>query len=446
MSGPATATRSSEPSDQARETAHGPGPSIGIFGCPFDSGNLGVSALGYSLLRGLLEAAPGARLTLFDEGPGVRREHLSIGEQSADVEFVGCTYSRRYYKPSNLIQMHTAAKLGLASLHPMLRRMASFDMILSMSGGDSFSDIYGDWRFRAVTTPNQIALQLGVPLVLPPQTYGPYDGAQTRRAAGDIIRRAHHVWARDAHSLEVARATAGPGLDPSRLHLGVDVAFGLPPATPANPSLRNDLAELRGRCDQLIGLNVSGLLYNKPGVDQSHYGMKSPYRETIHALLDRLLSLDSLGIVLLPHVTAVSGDRVDCDAGAAEKIRETLAVEHRQRVMFAPPSLGPMEAKWVVSQVDWFCGTRMHSCIAGISLGVPTTAIAYSDKTLGVFETAGVADCVVDPRQVDGPAIVEQILAGFHARADAAEKLRSSLPAVKQRLREQFEQIIGCIR
>jgi len=446
MSGSAAPSQSHPPAARPRPLEQADGPRIGIFGCPFDSGNQGVSALGYSLIRGLLEAAPGAALTVFDEGAGHRTRRLSIGDQNADVGFIGCTYSRRYYRPSNLVQMHAAARLGLAAVHPMLRRIADFDMILSMSGGDSFSDIYGDWRFRAVTLPKLIALELGVPLVLPPQTYGPYERDSTRQIAGEIIRRADSVWARDAHSLAVARQTAGEGTDPSELHLGVDVAFGLPPAAPNDEALRESLSELRGRCDQVVGLNVSGLLYNKPGVDQSHYGMKSPYRETIHRLLDSLLARESLGIVLLPHVTAVSGDRIDCDHGAAETIRDTLSDEHRSRMIFAPSNLGPMEAKWIVSQTDWFCGTRMHSCIAGISLGIPTTAIAYSDKTLGVFETAGVQDCVVDPRLVDGATVVEQIMAGFDSRAEAAQSLRAGLPAVRQRLREQFEQIIGTLR
>ncbi|MCP5066982.1 MAG: polysaccharide pyruvyl transferase family protein [bacterium] len=411
-----------------------------------DTGNRGVSALGLSTLKGILQFTPNAHLTLFDHGSGVREEEIALGDRSARVRFVGCTYSRRYYKPSNLNQMLFAAQLGLKGIHPMLRLLDDLDLVLSMSGGDSFSDIYGDWRFRAVTTPALVALQMGRPLVLLPQTYGPYEGAGARQTASSILQEAQSVWARDAHSLTVATEVAGAGHDPSRFHLGVDVAFGLPARVPSNATLREELEALRRRFDCVVGLNVSGLLYNVPGKDQSHYGMKSQYRATIHALIESLMERAGVGVVLLPHVTASGRDTVDCDAAACLAIRDRLPANQRERFVFCPDDLGPMEAKWVVSQLDWFCGTRMHSCIAGISQGIPTTAIAYSDKTLGVFETVGVGDCVVDPRKLDGDEIVRQTMAGLDARERAARELEEGLPAVKRRLDEQFQNILGIVQ
>ena len=40
----------------------------------------------------------------------------------------------------------------------------------------------------------------------------------------------------------------------------------------------------------------------------------------------------------------------------------------------------------------------MHACIAALSQTVPAVAIAYSRKFLGVMETIGVEDIVVDPQ------------------------------------------------
>jgi len=59
-------------------------------------------------------------------------------------------------------------------------------MQCSTSGGDSFADLYGDWRFSAITAPIALALVMELPLVLLPQTYGPFSTAETRRRAREL--------------------------------------------------------------------------------------------------------------------------------------------------------------------------------------------------------------------------------------------------------------------
>jgi hypothetical protein len=157
---------------------------LGVYGGPLDTGNLGVSALGISIIRGLEGALPGAEITLFDHGRGRRSQPLRAAEWNGAAFLEGCAYSKRVYRPSNQRQLLAAARLGLVSVHPFLRRLARLNAILDISGGDSFADIYGPWRFRAVTTPKRLALALGVPLILLPQTYGPFHSESSRSEAG----------------------------------------------------------------------------------------------------------------------------------------------------------------------------------------------------------------------------------------------------------------------
>ena len=89
----------------------------------------------------------------------------------------------------------------------------------------------------------------------------------------------------------------------------------------------------------------------------------------------------------------------------------------------APVLRSPGETKWLISQLDWFCGTRMHATIAALSSGVPVSAIAYSAKVQGVFETCGQGDAVADARTLPGPDVVEVVWASFAGRRAAAEAL-----------------------
>jgi polysaccharide pyruvyl transferase WcaK-like protein len=99
----------------------------------------------------------------------------------------------------------------------------------------------------------------------------------------------------------------------------------------------------------------------------------------------------------------------------------------------------------VIGQTDWFCGTRMHSCIAALSQGVPTAGIAYSDKALGVFETAGAGDALLDARALGSEQIAERVGASVECRAEAVARLSSGRASVEETLRRQFRAALSTL-
>jgi len=101
----------------------------------------------------------------------------------------------------------------------------------------------------------------------------------------------------------------------------------------------------------------------------------------------------------------------------------------------------PRQVKWVISQCDWFCGTRMHATIAGLSTGVPTAAIAYSLKTAGVFETCGQGEHVADPRELSTDAVIESLWKSWNARVETRESLAAGLVPVLDQANRQMDQI-----
>jgi polysaccharide pyruvyl transferase WcaK-like protein len=392
-------------------------------------------------MLGLRRCAPKVAFTMFDYGAGERRRTIGVGADAIDVTLVGCYNSRRYWRTSNLSQMLMAARMGLGRVHPMTRRLLALDAILDISGGDSFADIYGPRRFNDVTLPKELATALGVPLILLPQTYGPYSAPEARARASRVVRSARQVWARDERSFEVLRQLLGPDFDASRHRSGVDCAFGLPAQRPADGPDTAKVEQLASGADTLVGLNVSGLLFNKPGDDITRYGFRAPYRPLIERLTQALLEDPGVALMLTPHVAPLR-PMVDDDAAACDALYQSLPVDARARTIVLPRHWNAMELKWAIGRAAWFCGTRMHSCIGAISQGVPTTAIAYSDKTLGVFQTAGVGDCVVDPRAEGEDVVLHHILTGYRDRARAGAALARALPGVRERLDDQFRSIL----
>jgi polysaccharide pyruvyl transferase WcaK-like protein len=412
---------------------------IGIFGAPLDTGNLGVSALGLSTIEGLARfATRGLECLLFDHGRGKRPLECGV---AAQVTRIGCFYSRRFYRRENLRTALAVARSGFVGIHPLLRDLRGLDALLDVSGGDSFTDLYGDWRFRAVTAPKALALAMKLPLVLLPQTYGPFSTAETRGRARELLLGARRVWARDAHSLAVVRDLLGPAFDAERHRDGVDVAFGLPARAPAEDAA-DFVQKFRRDAGLVLGLNVSGLLFHRESQAQGQYGLAAPYRTLVEALLRKLLEYPSARVLLIPHVVPPCGAEED-DVAACEALRASLPSDLAERVTVAPTLSDPREAKWVISHCDWFCGTRMHACIAALSQCVPTLGIAYSGKTAGVFETVSMGDQVADARQLSAGAVIERVERSLADRAALAGALADAMPRVLARWESQFRTLIS---
>jgi polysaccharide pyruvyl transferase WcaK-like protein len=192
----------------------------------------------------------------------------------------------------------------------------------------------------------------------------------------------------------------------------------------------------------LIGLNVSGLLFHREEQARGQYGLAAPYRALASALLRTLLEQPGARVLLVPHVVPPCTNE-ESDVTACRSLREGLPADQRERVVVAPTLSDPREVKWVIGQCDWFCGTRMHACIAALSQGVPTLGIAYSDKTAGVFETVSMGDFVVDARRIDTDALTKRVGQSLSARAETAKLLSAAVPRVLERWEAQFRTLLA---
>lgn len=413
------------------------GPRVTLLGAPGDTGNLGVSALLHATLAALHQRVGNIEITVCDNGLGTRHGATTdAAGRTWPHRLVGLRLSRRVYRPESLAAVRIAARLGGCG-NAAAQALRSADVVLALNGGDSFSDLYGTWRFRSVALPQLLALRQRRPLVLLPQTYGPFAGASVRRTAADITGRAQMAWARDAQSFDELRALLGDRFDAARHRHGVDVAFRLPATPPAGALPERLQLWLDPRRDRpVVGLNVSGLLYHD-ATTTSRYGLVDAYRGTVGVLMERLLQETPANLVLVPHVLGAG----ESDALAIADVLARLTARDRSRVQAAPALRHPGEAKWLIGSVDWFCGTRMHATIAALSSGVPVVGIAYSMKARGVFASCGLADEVVDARELGAGALADRVMSGWHRRHEVADTLQRHLPGTLARADAQMDAV-----
>jgi len=425
-------------------------PRIALFGAAPDTMNMGVSALFASTLSALQKEIPEMEFVVFDGGLGKRKQVFDVSDnQTITCTMYGARAGYRWYRPENLAAMSVCAGLGRvgALINPAIKLLDTCDAVLDVSGGDSFSDIYGAKRFLSVIRPKIVALKRNIPLVLLPQTYGPYHDVSRSQRASEVVRKSTMAWARDVHSFEILKDLLGECFDEEKHRCGVDLAFGLSPR-PASDRLDEKVADWLegGRQDTpVVGFNINGLIYNDPTKARNHYGFQADYRAAVLRFLTWILENSNSRIVLVPHVMPPPGN-YESDLAASQDIHEQLPDAFRDRVKISPRELDQCQVKWVISKMDWFCGTRMHSTIAALSSCVPTATISYSDKAKGVFESCGQGAHVWDPRTMGTGEIVDGLIESFSKRRDVRTELQKHVPPVKEAAEQQMKAIAEVIR
>lgn len=413
-------------------------PKVVVFGAALDTGNLGVQALGLSILSALEARLPNGRFVVFAGSPGRVQRRLKFptdhGTRIVAFQEIGCSLSRNPWKSGNLYvetamrQLRPGSKGGAIA-----RELNEADLILDISGGDSFTSIYGSYRFRYVSLPKRFAGRFDTPIVYLPQTYGPFEG-NSRYAVRELMALASQVWARDRHSQRIAQHYLGE----RPVMLAPDVAFTL-------PYDRDDGTKRRSLDGLVCGMNVSGLLANRKTAGR-RFGLGCDYNRLMRDIATALLDADQrVRILLAPHVL-VPESHAESDVRACRTLRESLSPDLRSRTELITERLDAMRFKSIISQCDFFVGSRMHACIAALSTGVPTCAIAYSDKTHGVFETVGAEMSVFDPRHQPATQIVRGVWDRFSDRTASRSVLEHRLPIAVRKVQEMFDGALAAMK
>lgn len=281
------------------------------------------------------------------------------------------------------------------------------DLVIDIGAGDSFADIYGSARLKRMFVMKYLTHMVRTPLVVAPQTIGPFTKGWSKRLALWSLRLSALVATRDAKSTDALRALGyrGDAIEAS------DVALRLPFT---EPSVRD-----AGR--QRVGINVSGLLMAGGYTGRNELGIELDYPALIRSLIGKFQGLGA-EVHLVPHVIVREGRMVvedDMRACAA------LAKEFPGTVL-APAFESPSEAKSYIAGLDFLMGARMHACIAAFSSGAPVVPMAYSRKFAGLFGSLGY-ERTVDCTSETAEFVERAVLQAFKERQQLAEEAREAL-------------------
>jgi len=325
-----------------------------------------------------------------------------------------CLYFLAILLPASLVwalfrrccRLELPAPGGFRSL---MRAYASADLIIAAGGGYLYttSTINGNVMLLVHLHSFMIGRVLGKPVYLYAQSIGPFAAGYQQRIVRNALRRVQLIEARERWTSELLARWELT----TPIHQAADAAFLLqafPPPT--------DLERSEGAL--LIGMTVRRWFREDDRQEE--------YERVMASFLKRLLEDHGSEIVLLPQVTVPSAH--DDDRLVARRILALAG--HPRAARLVDQELTAGQIKWLCGQTDLFVGTRMHSNIFALSMGVPSLAIAYQPKTVGILEQLGLEELAVS---IDN-LTVERLSNLFdrlrREEASLRGRLKLALPAV----------------
>lgn len=413
-----------------------------IMGASTSTRNRGVSALAISLVKIIRQIKPSADISFIigsrDAAP------QCIVSASGEIIIPTVPYRLSFRSPIKqhlLIVLFAAAlqkilpikriKLRIINAIPILKEMYEADFIGDIQGGDSFSDIYGLMGFLIGTIPMIIVLLLNKRLVLLPQTYGPYKNAVTAALSSVLIKRSEFVFSRDLRCIQEIKES----IKINNVKFCPDVAFMLDPIKPGNT---NNVQIIENADSEVIGFNINGLMFNGGYTRSNMFNLKVDYKKLCLQIINMFISQNKK-IILIPHtygdVTSVNSDPSACE----QLIKEV----NSEMVFMLTDEYNQSELKYIIGKCNFFMGSRMHSCIAALSQNVPTIGLAYSKKFLGVFESIGAGEFVVDCRSMSDDLILQKVYSNYEKRVDMSKILSIRNENIKNEILSSFESVLN---
>ena len=376
-----------------------------LLGLDFNSGNLGCSALGYSFLYILDRVA----------------SELNVQLDLISVNYAMASLSGENYTLRDL-PIHFKQK---SFREQLAHEVKNADLTFDFTGGDSFTDLYGLKRFAKNTIIKQYVISQGKPLILGPQTIGPFNKTISKIWAKRIVRKSKQVFTRDTLSYDYTQKEFGITPFPT-----TDIAFMLSAA---------ETSETFPDTGKKVGINVSGLLWHGGYTGKNEFGINIDYRSLVEDYINYLIQ-NGWNVWLIPHVMPADTSSPENDYQPMEELK----VKYPQ-VELAPKFRTPMEAKSFISNMDFFVGSRMHATVGAFSMGVPTVSVAYSRKFQGLYNSVDYP-YVIDAKTATTEQALAQLIEWTNQAAKLRECVDTSMKVVKAKNEEFLSEITQLIK
>jgi colanic acid/amylovoran biosynthesis protein len=375
--------------------------------------NGGDEALLRATLAVLGDQFPGCSIKVLCKDVDICRRYHTDLDLDSDLEYIRypqSVTSQRVFKARTMINDRVgpswAARISRVLANKEERRIIghyrSADLVVSSAGG-FLHDFYGvEHRLLGF----EMALELGKPVVILGQSVGPFWRPRSKQRAREVLSRLDAILLREERSL---RHLEESGVDTSRVLITTDIAFYWRRMAP------HLFVAKKGPVRKIA---MSFRQWSHDGVTTDEIARKAS--ELCRHLLQTRPDVE---IVFLSTCQGIP-EYVD-DSTVARGVVHALPEGLQARCRIDGQRYAPERLIQLYAQMDAYIGMRLHGALLSMLGGTPAMAIAYEEKTPGIFASLG-----LDRYQVDHRGTEREWIAcadGFIRRID---EIHATLPVV----------------
>lgn len=308
-----------------------------------------------------------------------------------------------------------------------LHQLADADLVVAVGGGYIREEAGMVKIIDLAITLRLLYLShlLGKTTVLYSQSIGPFGDRRQQDLAGFVLKRMQLIITRESVSRSLLRQM---GIPDELVLESTDCAFlarSGQKAAAAVPELDRLQRNYRG---PLVGVTARSWLKEEK---------QCRYERELAQALDNIISKYDAHVLLIPQTTVKRKE--DDDRIVQERIFARLTQKNRATCLRG--AYGHRELLDIYGRLNYLIGTRFHSAIFALTGRVPTLAIAYEHKAVGIMQDLGLERYVLDIKEVEA----QKLGAAFdrlHAdRTDYLRQLDRTLPRYIQRSRQAAERM-----
>jgi polysaccharide pyruvyl transferase WcaK-like protein len=263
-----------------------------------------------------------------------------------------------------------------------------------------------------------VAKSFGEPVVMFPNSVGPFRTWIGRSLSKLSLGNCDHVLIRDPTSYEIV----------NKLGIRASKSLTFDTALLFNPPHKNVLDDFPR---PLMGVS--------PGI-YSHSLSREEVRNYIMAhakALDAAIEKYGFVVVFLPHY--VSGFEYD-DLEVCKLILHKMKNKNRVKIVSASTV---EEFKLFLNQMDMVISSKMHPAVLAASGFVPMLCIAYDHKQTSFFERLNMIDCTLDIRSVSFESLLSKIDHVWNQKNRLKLLLKNQIPTWQKDIKKAIRRAIA---
>jgi len=307
--------------------------------------------------------------------------------------------------------------------------VAVSDIVISKGGSFVFSDGTpgGAERLARVLYPLYVAIILKKPVVLFSQSIWGLENELEKSISLPVLKRSV-VFTREKISQQYLERNMNISCE-----VVPDAGFYLSEKRELKHQVIDIIENEIAKGNKIVGVTVRDWIFSSG---------KGKYIKGILDILENICRRDeNVKIALIPQVT---GPVVfEDDRMMMWSIYKQANSYLKKQMLISNEDISPYVLKEVYRRLLLIIGTRLHSVIFSLSVGVPGIALSYSaHKSYGIMDMIGMKDCVFPIDQIPVKSCLEKIDEIISKRDELVDRLKKDVELFKKSTFTTLKQII----